>query len=154
MTYSILRGTEHSLADNLNGAQLLGPFMSYGIDNLGGRTLIFSSIPQTITFPGALGARVSVKYFCDTLATVTGLLFAVREAGNSQSANPAVAKQTSVAIWHNDGFTLDAAGTANALLLLSAVADTTSLGPVPSEKIKGFGPGGAPGVYIALLSDV
>lgn len=154
MTYRILRGTEATMADELNGAIRLGPFPSYGIDDLGARTLIFSSIPQTLTLPGIAGDRVTVKQLCDALATVTGLQYAIRDAPSSQTSNPVVSKQTSVAIWHADGFTLSSAGTANALLRLSTVADTTSTGPIPSEQIKGFSPGAAPGMLVALLSDV
>jgi hypothetical protein len=153
MTYSLVRGTEDSLVDNLNGAILLGPFASSGVDNLGGRTLIFSSVPQTITFPGGAGATVTVPDIIATLATVPGLRYAIREAAMQQGTGNAVRKMTAIAIWHADGLVLSSAGTANALLRLSTSSDTTSTGPVPAERVRGISPGGSNGTYVVLLSE-
>lgn len=148
MSYAVYTGVESSILDRLNNPVVL-PFSSAGLA-LGGLTLIFSNPSHTITFSGAAGA---VKTIGQVIAAITAanssILMEVRGAQQFQGS-PA-GRQLYLVIWRSAGFTISAAGTANALLGLSTTAATVSVGGVDPSAITAFSEGATEGHYALVL---
>jgi hypothetical protein len=142
MAYDVLVGDAKTLADRLNGANVLGPFPAQGLP-LGTLTLIFSDPVATVTFDGSAGALVTaVGAVADIEASFPSAVMELRRSND----------HLYIALWYGDGYTIDKDGTANVLLGLSSTEDTISDGAVDSTRIRGFSQGATSGYYSLILS--
>lgn len=146
MYYEIITGTEREISDRINDAVTLGPIPLTGAP-LGGLTVIFSDPADTVTFPGAAGALVSPTAVA---AELLGVLELGVELRNGGSGGPNNAPQYYLSIRRSDGFTIDAAGTANAQLGLSTTEDTVSNGADTFAQVVAYTQGATPGQYAML----
>jgi hypothetical protein len=132
VTYRRWAAGPEGVLDFLNNAMVIGPFPWAGLP-VGGKTLILGG--QTITFPGDEDAMVPLTSVIGQLReSIPGLHVDVRAAQNRPEHASSIMKYLS--IYHDDGLTFGAAGTANALFNFSADADTRVLAPVPGDNIK------------------
>lgn len=144
MSYDLVTGDAASLTDRLNGAVVLGPIPYEGAA-LGALTLIFSSPSHTVTFSGSAGElRTAVEVVSEILAVFTTLHGEIRRNYLGDSY---------IALWHEDGFTIDKDGTANPLLRIDTAADTTTAGPVDVNRIRGFSNSISGAGYTLVLGD-
>jgi hypothetical protein len=146
MHYEIVTGTEREISDRINGAVTLGPIPLVGAF-LGGLTVVFSDPADTVTFPGAAGALVTPVAVAAELLGVSGLEVAIRNGG---TGGPNNAQQFWISIQRTEGFTIDAAGTANELLGLSTSEDTVSNGADTFAQVVAYTQGATPGQYAML----
>jgi len=146
MYYEIVTGTEREISDRINGAVTLGPIPLAGAP-LGGLTVIFNDPADTVTFPGAAGALVTPAAAAAELLGVSGLVVSIRNGG---PGGPYNTTQFWISIQRSDGFTIDAAGTANAQLGLSTTDDTVSDGADTFAQVVAYTQGATPGQYAML----
>lgn len=154
MPHQLKTGTPESIQDLLNGSLVLGPFAELP---LGGRTLIFTTPAATVTFPGALGAMVSVK---DAVAAInaTGGLSGVasmrthQNSGTQTLSTGKPAPMGMIVLQRDAGFEIDDPGTANPFLGLSASVPTISAGLVAASRILALSAGPVPGQLAVIIS--
>ena len=149
MPYEVIFGTPETIAERLNGYLRFATVPKDGLP-VGGLTLIFTApAAATVTFPGASGALVTATQMAAAIqAAVAGTVVKTKtaEPGGGYSG---VAAQNLLIEASSIGIT--AAGTANSKLGLSTT-HATSLSPVASSKVLGFGPENLTSRFFALIA--
>lgn len=137
--------------DLLNNALQIGPIPSTGL-RLGGRTLIFNTPTETITFPGGADATVTLPQILAALRDVAGLHLGRRQSQNAPGGEAGV--WFYLALWRDGGFEIDEAGTANALLKLSTAAATICKSPLSLSAVKSVARDVSTGEYHCVVGGV
>lgn len=161
MAYEVFVGDKQGVEDRLNNALVLGPFLNSGLP-VGGLTLVFNSPAVTVTFSGSLGAMLTMDQIVDEIATqvqAAAPTFVAKKRtltnqGNTISAQVGGGRpdaSVAVVMQLDAGFTIDMAGTANALFKLDTTADTVRSAAVVLAKIAGITQGATPAHYIVVI---
>lgn len=150
MPYSIIYGTPETIVERLNGYLRFGTLPKDGLP-VGGKTLIFTTpAAATVTFPGALGAMVTPAQIVTAIqAAVAGTTVKAKSAEAGGGLSGVVSFQ--ILIESATGVVVTAAGTANQLFGLSATSPTSVL-PIASTKVLGFGPENLTSRFFALIA--
>lgn len=153
MPYRIIVGDVEYLQDYLNSALVLGPFLKSGLA-VGGLTLIFNAPAATVTFSGSLGAILSMSDIVSEINAQVAGLASIRSYPQSGAGvpNPNVNPYMRLFFQRDAGFTLDAAGTANAFFGFSTSVDTVNTGAINSTKLVSIGQGSVQGMLIAVTA--
>jgi hypothetical protein len=97
-----------------------------------------------------VGDLVSIADAITELKTVTDLhvvSYLLSHSGGAGSSKYAIS------IWHEAGFVIDTAGTANTFFRLSTSTDTERLAPVATDRIRACTPSATQGTYLLVLED-
>lgn len=147
MHYEVFVGTEREVSDRINGAISLGPIPLSGLP-LGGKTLVFSTPAETVTFPGSAGAlRTPRQVALDILGEVPDVEVRLRKGDTAGSTNE---PSYWVVLGLDAGFSIAAAGTANQLLGISTATATVSTGVDGSSDVVAYTQGATQGQYALL----
>ena len=154
MPHKIVVGTRETLEDYINGTIVGNPVPSIELP-VGGKTLIFTTPAVTVTFSGALGSKLTLATVISEINTALGATVASPRANDygpvttNRDGDTKVVPRQRIVLQRDAGLALNGAGTAVALLGLSAF---TSAGIIPIAKISGMTAGPSFGQLVLIVS--